>query len=86
MNRDGVQPIDNGCEPLDQHGVTILEFVKRPGLFLEYSKYRFWGIASVDCGGKWVIAEILSGVSSVLSQGTIEEGLKVEGGRGCIRG
>jgi len=86
MSRDGVQPIDNGCEPLDQLGVTILEFVKRLGLFSEYSKDRLWGIASVDHGGEWVVAEILSGVFCVLSQGNIKERLKVEGGGGCIRG
>jgi len=67
MSRDGVQRIDNGCEPLDQRGVTILEFVKRLSLFLEYSKDGFWRIASVDHGGKWVVAEILSSVFSVLN-------------------
>jgi len=86
MGRDGVQRIDNGCEPLGQLGVTILESVERLDLFSEYSKDRFWRLASVDHGGKWVVAEILSGVCCVLSQGSIEEGLQVEGGGGCLRG
>jgi len=86
MSRDGVQSIDNGCEPLDQLGVTIFEFFERLGLFSEYSKDRLWRIASVDHGGKWVVAEILSSIFCILSQGSIEGCLKVEGGGGCIRG
>ena len=38
VGRDIVQPIDNRSEPLDQHWITIPEFIKGLGLRLEYSK------------------------------------------------
>jgi len=73
-----MQPIDNRLEPLDQLGIAIPEFIKGPGLRLEYSKNVIRRLASIDGGSQWVVAEILSSAFGILVQGYFEEGL--EGG------
>jgi len=78
VGRDIVQPIDNRCEPLDQLGITIPEFIKGLGLRFEYSKNRIRRFASIDGGSQWVVAEILPSTYGILGQGCFEEGL--EGG------
>ena len=84
VGREGMQHVDDGSKPHEQFGIAILEFVKRPGLFLEYMKDRISTVAPIDLGGKWVVAEIFPSLLSVLLQGSIEK--SVEGGRceGCI--
>jgi hypothetical protein len=81
MGREGMQHIDDGSEPLEQFGVAIPEFIKRPGLFLEYIEDRIGAVAAIDPVGEWVVAEIFPSLLDVLCQCSIEKGLEV-GGRG----
>ena len=73
-----MQPIDNGPEPLDQLGIAIPEFIKGPGLRLEYSENVIRRLASIDGGSQWVVAKILSSAFGILGQGYLEESF--EGG------
>jgi hypothetical protein len=63
---DKKQAIDQGPKPLDQFGIAFPEFLKLLGLFLEYGKERFGGVAAIDFGGQRVVAEIFSGLLGVL--------------------
>jgi hypothetical protein len=47
-NRDVVQAIDDGLKPFDQFGATFREFVESFGLYVEYVKNCFSGIACFD--------------------------------------
>ena len=78
-----MQHVDDGFEPPKQFGIAILEFVKRPGLLLEYMKDRFGTVAALNLGGEWVVAEIFPSLFSVLLQGSIEKS-REGGGEGCI--
>ena len=75
---EGMQHVDGGSEPPKQFGIAPLEFVKRPGLFLEYTNYRIGTVAAIDLGGEWVVTEIFPSLFSVILQGSIEKSL--EGG------
>jgi hypothetical protein len=79
-----MQHIDDRSEQLEQFGITLHEFIKRPGLFFEYIKDIIGAIATIDPVGEWVVAEILPSLLGVISQGSIEERLEV-GRRSCIR-
>ena len=57
VGREGMQHIDDRSKPLEQFGITLLEFVKRPGLFLEYIKDRIRAVTAIDLGGEWVVVE-----------------------------
>ena len=72
---DGMEPIDNRCEPLEQLGIAIPEFVKRERLLFEYSKDQIRRLASIDRDSQRVVAEILPGSLRVLVQGSVEEGI-----------
>jgi hypothetical protein len=85
VGREGMQHIDDRSEPLEQFGIAPLEFVKRPGLLLEYIKDRVGTVAAIDTAGEWVIAEIIPRLLGVVRQRGIEKGLKVGGSGGCIR-
>ena len=52
VGREGMQHVDDGSKPPKQFGITILEFVKRPGLFLEYIKNSIGAVTSIDPGGE----------------------------------
>jgi len=82
--RDGIQPIDYGCEPLDQLGVAIPKFIECLGLFLEYSHDRIRRHASIDHVGEWVITEIFPSTFSVLRQCNNKEIFEVGGLGGHI--
>jgi len=82
--RDGVQPIDNGCEPLDQLWITIPEFIECPGLVLEYGHNRIGRHASINRVGERVITQILPSTFGVLCQCDIKEIFEVGGVGGCI--
>ena len=80
-----MQHIDNRSEQLEQFGITLHKFIKRPELFFEYIKDIIGAIATIDPVGEWVVAEIiLPSLLGVISQGSIEERLEV-GRRSCIR-
>jgi len=72
-------------KPLDQLGITIPEFIKYPGLLLEYRQDRIRRIASIDHVGKWMITEIFPSNFGVLGEGNIKESGEVGGRGGCIR-
>ena len=78
VGREGMQHVDDGSKPPKQFGIALLEFVKRPGLFLEYIKDRIGTATAIDLGGEWMISEIFPSLLSVLLQGSIEKSL--EGG------
>jgi hypothetical protein len=59
VGRESVQPFDDGSEPLEQFGIALPEFIKHPGLFLEYFKERFGVATAIDPVGEWVVSEIL---------------------------
>ena len=73
-----MQYIDDGFEPLDQLSIASLEFVERPGLFLEYIDDRIRTVAGIDLGGEWVTAEIFPSFLGIFLQGSIEK--SAEGG------
>ena len=73
-----MQYIDDGFEPLEQLGIASLEFVERPGLFLEYINDRIGTVAGIDLGSERVIAEIFPSFLGILLQGGIKKG--AEGG------
>ena len=85
VGREGMQHIDDGSEPPKQFGIAILEFVKRPGLFLKYMKDRIGTVAVLNLRGEWVVAEIFPSLFSVLLQGSIKKNREGGGGEGCIR-
>ena len=66
VGREGMQHVDDGSEPPKQFGIAPLEFVKCPGLFLEYMKDRIGTVAAIDLGGEWVVTEIFPSLLSVL--------------------
>ena len=66
VGREGMQHVDDGSEPPKQFGIAPLEFVKRPGLFLEYTKDRIGTVAAIDLGGEWMVTEIFPSLLSVL--------------------
>ena len=80
-----MQCIDNGCKPLDQLQIAIPEFIKSPGLLVEYCEDGIRRLASINDGGQGVVAKILSGAFGVLVQGGIKEGFEVGGSGGCMR-
>ena len=84
VGREGMQHVDDGFKPPKQFGIAILEFVKRPGLFLEYMKDRFGTATAIDLGGEWVVAEIFPSLLCVLLQGSIEKSREGGGREGCI--
>ena len=79
-----MQHVDDRSEPLEQFGIAVHEFTKRPGLFLKYIEDRIEAIATTDPVGKWVVAEILPSLLGVVCQGSIEKRLEV-GRRSCIK-
>ena len=85
IGREGMQDIDDRSEPLEQFRITLPEFVKRLGLFLEYIKDSIGAVTAIDLGGEWVVAEMCSSLPGVLFQGNIEKGLKIGGGGGGSR-
>ena len=81
VGREGVQYFDDGSEPPNQFIVIVpLDFVKRPGLFLEYMDDRIGAIAAIKLGGEWVVGEIFPGLFTVLLQGSIEKNREGGGG------
>ena len=80
-----MQHFDDRSEPLEQFSIAPPEFVKFPGLFLEYFEDRIGAIAVIDPVREWVVAKISPGLLGVLGQGSIEKRLEV-GGRGRIGG
>ena len=72
-----MQHIDDRSEQLEQFSIALHEFIKRPGLFLEYIKDRIGAIATIDPVGEWVVAEILPSLPGVVCQGSIEKRLEV---------
>jgi hypothetical protein len=82
--RECMQHFDDRSEPLQQFGIALPEFIKRPGLFLEYIKDRIGVVATIDPVSEWVVAEIFSSLLGVLGQGSIENGLEAGGRGGCI--
>ena len=81
-----VQAVDDGLKPLDQFTVTVSEFIKSLGLFLEYGKDCLGRIACIDLWGEWVLAKILPRLIGIFSQGGIEADFEVEGRGGCTSG
>ena len=79
-----MQPVDNGCEPLDQLWIAIPEFIKCLGLLFEYSEDRIWRLAFIEHSCEFMIAEILTSPFGVLFQGRIEEGFEIGWSRGSI--
>jgi hypothetical protein len=79
-----MQPIDNGCEPLEYIRIAVPKFTKCSGLFFEYREDLIWRVASIDRGGEWVVVEILSSAFSKLGYGNVEEGFEVGGSGSCI--
>jgi hypothetical protein len=79
-----VQPIDNGCEPLDQLWIAIPEFIKFLGLLFEYSEDRIRRLASIEDSREFMIAEIFTSAFGVLFQGRIEEGFEIGWSGGSI--
>ena len=79
-----MQPVDNGCEPLDQLWIAIPEFIKCLGLLFEYSEDRIRRLASIEHSGEFMIAEILTSAFGVLFQGRIEEGFEIGWSGGSI--
>ena len=79
VGREGMQDIDDRSEPLEQFWITLPEFVKRLGLFLEYIKDSIGAVTAIDLGGERVVAEMCSSLPGVLFQGSIEKGLKSRG-------
>ena len=77
VSRDGMQHIDDRSKPLEQFGITLPEFVKHPGLFLEYIKDRIGAVTAIDLGGEWVVAEIFPTLLCVLLQGSIEKSSEI---------
>ena len=80
-----MQDLDDRLEPLEQFYIAPPEFVKRSGLFLEYGNDRIGVATTIDLGSERVVAEIFSSLLGVLSQGGIENRLKVRGSGSCIR-
>jgi hypothetical protein len=76
---EGMQPFDNGSEPLEQLGIAFPEFLKRPGLFLEYLEDRIGAVAAIDFVGEWMVAKIFPSLLGVVRQGSIEKVLEVGG-------
>ena len=72
-----MQPIDNGFEPLEHIRIAVPKFIKCSGLVLEYREDLIWRVASIDRGGEWVVAEILSSAFCKPGQGDFEEGFEV---------
>ena len=85
IGREGMQNIDDGSEALEQFWITLPEFVKRLGLFLEYIKDGIGTVTAIDLGGERVLAEFCSSLFGVVFQGSIEKGLKIGGGGGGSR-
>ena len=79
VGREDMQHIDDRSEPLEQFCITLLEFVKRPGLFLECIEDRIRAVTTIDLGGEWVVAEIFPTLLCVLLQGGIKKGLEIGG-------
>jgi hypothetical protein len=71
VGREGVQHIDDRFEPLEQFSIAIPEFIKRPGLFLEYIKDRIGAFAAMDPVGEGMVAEIFPSLLAVVRQGSI---------------
>jgi hypothetical protein len=57
-----MQHVDDRSEPLEQFGIAVHEFTKRPGLFLKYVDDRIRAITTIDPVGEWVVAEIFPGL------------------------
>jgi len=85
VGREGMQHFDDRCEPLEQLVITLPEFVKLRGLFLEYIKDRFGAVAAIDPGGEWVVTKIIPCLLGVLCQGGIEKHIEMGGRGGRIR-
>ena len=66
VGREGMQHIDERSEPLEQFGIAVPEFIKSPGLFLEYIKDRIWAVAVINLVSEWVVAEIFPSLLGVL--------------------
>jgi hypothetical protein len=79
-----VQPVDNGCEPLDQPWIAIPEFIKFLGFLFEYSEDQIRRLTSIDDSREFMIVEILTGAFGVLFQGRIEEGFEIGWSGGSI--
>jgi hypothetical protein len=66
VGREGMQHIDDRPEPLEQFGIAVPKFIKRPGLFLEYVKNRIGGVTAIDPVGERVVAEIFPSLLGVV--------------------
>lgn len=81
---DGMQHIDDRCEPFEQLGIAVFEFIKCLGLGSEYMEDRIGAVAAINPVGEIVVAEIFPSLLGVLRQGSVEEGLKVGGREGHV--
>ena len=77
------QAVDYGPKRVNQFGIAIPELLKFLGLFLEYGKEGFGGLATINLGGQRVVAELFFGLLGILGQSFVEEGFEV-GGRGLV--
>jgi len=77
--------IEYGLKPQDRIRIAALIFLKFTGLFLEYGKEGFEGVAAINFGGEWAVEEVFPGLSGVLGYGFAEEGFK-NGRRGGLAG
>jgi hypothetical protein len=71
VGREGMHNIDDRSEPLEQFSIPVLEFIKRPVLFLKYIKNKFGTVAAIDPVSKWVDTEIIPSLLGVVFQGCI---------------
>lgn len=73
-----MQLMDDGSEPPERLGITLPEFTKHLGLFLEYIKDRIRAVATIDLVGGSMVTMVISNLFGVLGQGKVEE--RIESG------
>ena len=77
--------LHNWSKAVDQLVISVAELLELLYFFLQELEDSIGGLAILEFLGKWILRQVYSGVLAIVSQGRIENDIKVGGGD-CRRG
>jgi hypothetical protein len=75
--------LHNWSKAVDQLVISVAEILELLDFVLKELKDSIGGLAILEFLGKWILGQVYSGVLAIVSQGCIENDLKVGWGDHC---
>src|SRR6266852_7978667 len=72
--------LHNWSKAVDQLVISVAEFLELLYFFLKELEDSIGGLAILEFLGKWILRQVYTGVLAIVSQGRIENDIKVGGG------